>query len=510
MYNDDLAETEEYNLIDDVADDIQVDQNLDDILADNGNLSKNLVSRVESFLVNEIGLTKGEKIVLAVSGGVDSVAMLDVMHKISGRYDYKLIIAHYNHGLRGRKSNEDEKFVKELAEKYKLPYHTSKGKVKQYAKKKSYSIELAARNLRYIFLERIARTFGSSIVATAHNLNDTVESFLLNLMRGTGITGLSGIPPIRSLGKNVTLIRPVIMFKKEEMKSYAMENKLAWREDESNSLLNFTRNRIRKKLIPQIETDFNPAFADVIYRTANLFRGADEFISEYVRSQLDLVVCDKSFNRFSLRIPLFLTYSDFIQGEIIQSSMAKHFQVQGINLKSVDKVISLVNSTVGSILELNAQIRVIRDRQDLIFIRKSHESQLNIEINKVGEYKTPNFSLKLREIPRNKAKFNENVLIEYLDMDLVPSKLILRNWAPGDSFTPLGSKGKMKISDFLINEKVSLADKSSIYVLATKTDIIWVCGMRLSDKYKITDSTSHVLKAEIKMHNKEAPRDEQQ
>jgi tRNA(Ile)-lysidine synthase len=456
---------------------------------------KDFYSRLKNYLENTLYIEDKSEILIAVSGGIDSVVLLDAMCVLSEKHNYKLIVAHFNHSLRGKASNEDEIFVRHLAENYKLPFHHSKGKVKQFAEKNSNSIEQAARILRYLFFERTARSIHSSLVATAHTADDSAETFLMNLIRGTGLTGLSGIPEKRPLSKNVSIIRPFLFLKKQDLKEYARLRNLSWREDESNSLLNFTRNKIRHELLPKLVNDFSPAIVDIINRTSKLFNGADEFIDEYVKNAVSDILTDKGSDRFSINIPLLQTFSEFIQGEIIQSALNKHFQMQPLSLQTIDRILDLQNSPVGSICEIMKQAIVLRDRQQLIFSRTRQENKCNMLIERTGVFKAGRFRLTLSEVNKKKVKFALDPKIEYFDMDLLPIMLTLRNWRDGDTFQPLGMAGTVKVSDYLTNEKIPLIDKPNVLVLSTKSDIVWICGKRASDKFKVTESTKKYIKA---------------
>ncbi len=458
---------------------------------------RKIVNAVEDIFRNEFFLEKDSSIVIAVSGGVDSVVLLDTMSYIADKLTYNLHIAHYNHGLRDDTADRDEKFVSLLAKKYDLPFQSSKGRVRQFAEKKSLSIEHAARILRYMFLERVARTSDSAFVATAHTSDDSAETFLMNLLRGSGLTGLSGIPSKRALGKNVTLIRPLIELTKEDIIKYAGIRKLKWQEDETNSLMYYTRNKVRHDLIPKLQKDFSPAIVQIINRTAKLIHGADEFINDYVKTQLVNIVIDKSSERFALSVPLIQTFPDFIQGEIIQNALQKHFQMQAVSMNDVDNILDLKESSVGSTYQIADQVVVLRDRKKLLFARKPAEEKYYKEIDKEGLFEIGEFKLELKKVTKRQVKFKDDSLTEYFDMELLPKKMYLRSWEPGDSFVPLGMDGRVKISDYLINQKVPLIDKPKIIVLATREDIIWVCGHRISDKFKVTDETTRYLRGKF-------------
>lgn len=456
-----------------------------------------LLKKVENFLINEMLIDSSTKIIVAVSGGVDSVTLLDALAVFADKYKFQLFVAHFNHNLRAENSNRDAEFVKKLAKEYALPFHTANGKVKKFSEKNSISIETAARILRYNFFERISRSLNADFVATAHTANDSVETFFINLFRGSGLTGLCGIPLRRQFIKDVLLVRPLIDLKKNELIEYAKIRNLQWNEDETNSLLNFTRNKIRLDLIPKLENEFNPAIIDVINRTTKLLQGADRIIHQYVKRNLPLIVENVSNDSFAFNISIFQTFDKFIQGELIQTAFLKYFRQPPPNLSKIDRILQLVNSETGSMFEITKSISVAKDRNLLVFYRRKVFQEINLIINKVGSYKINGKTIILNEVPKKDVKISNNPNIEYLDFDLVPSVLYIRNWKSGDTFQPLGMENQVKVSDFLTNQKISFLERPNVLVLCSKNDIIWLIGKRINDKFKITENTKKILKLEI-------------
>jgi tRNA(Ile)-lysidine synthase len=456
----------------------------------------NFLARLEKKLLKDLYLDKESTVLLAVSGGVDSIVLLDAMRILAEKYDFYIVVAHYNHNLRGKSADSDEAFTGGIARKYDLEFSSAKGNVKKYAMKKSISLEHAARVLRYQFLERTARNFHCEYIATAHTSDDSAETFLLNLIRGSGLTGLSGIQSKRPLGKNVILVRPLIDFRKDELIAYAQRRKLEWHEDESNYMLNYTRNRIRHELLPMLR-QFNPSISDVINRSAELFQGADEFISNHIKIAIENVVFDKKPDRISLKISLLETFNVFLQGELIKLALDKHFQVPGASLSMVDRIINLMNSETGTIFEINNELIAFKDRDTIIISRKSIFTEINASVIRTGIFKFGDYTLKLEEVPKSNVNISDDKNIEYFDLELVPAILSVRNWKDGDAFIPLGMIGTMKVSDFLTNVKVSLVDKPDVLVLSSKSEILWVIGQRINDRFKVTDSTQKFLRAEI-------------
>lgn len=457
----------------------------------------NLLTKFKEIIYKEFLIPKGSQILIAVSGGVDSIVLLDLFANISEENNLALKILHYNHRLR-KDAETDEKFVLDLAAKYNIKAYSSSGDVLGYASANGLSLEQAGRTLRYRYFENMAKNLNAQYIATAHTMDDSVETFFLNLFRGSGLTGLSGIPSSRQLSKNLQIIRPLLRSKKEELIEYARARKLEWREDETNQMYNYTRNKIRLDLIPKLKNDYNPSVIDVINRASKIFSGADEFIKKHIATTLKNYVKKKNNNRFSINISLLKSLDDFLQGEIIQSAVTTIFKTQNLNMQTIDRIVSLMDSPIGSRVEISNRIITFKDRDRLIFVKDFEVNKFNISISKTGTYEVGDYILTLEEVKKKDIVFSEDPSEEFFDYDLIPGILHIRNWEEGDNFNPLGMNGTMKISDFLINLKIPLLDKYNIMVLTTKTEIIWVCGFRISNKFKITDGTKRFLKVSLK------------
>ena len=461
---------------------------------------QNFYREIEKFISNEMVLETGSKVLIGVSGGVDSVVLLDVMANLSDKYKFSVYVAHYNHKLRGKASDEDEKFVRNLAASYNIPYYWQNGKVQQYSTKNNISIEESARILRYLFFERISRQINADFLVTAHTADDSTETFLLNLFRGSGLTGLSGIPARRQFIKNVILFRPFIMLKKQKLIEYANKRKLEWHEDESNSTEKYTRNKIRNDLIPKLKKDYSPGIVDTINRASKLIQAADKIIHDYVKTHLPSVLVDISNDRVSIKISLFKTFDEFIRGEMLQVVLAKYFRLLPPSMNIIDRILKLCNSNTGAICEITNNIFAIRDRQVITITRKTTNIKVNKTINKTGVFNIDNLTFVLKEVKLNEIEYNNKPNIEYFDFNKISKELTIRSIEPTDEFIPLGMDNSIKINDFLSNEKVSILDKPNILVMETSDkEIIWVCKMRISNKFKIIkNQTKRILKIEIK------------
>lgn len=447
-----------------------------------------------------------EKIVCAVSGGVDSVVLLDALAQLSHEHGYELVVAHFNHRLRGDAADRDEKFVRSLAKQYGLPFFGGAGDVMDYAANNRMSIETAARELRYRYFEYVLRQTGSTTLALAHTADDVAETVLMNLLRGSGLTGLCGMPARRSFGRKTFLVRPLLQFKKEQLKQYAALRELTWHEDESNTLLQHTRNKVRHQLLPLLQQEYSPAVSDTLNRTARLLQGADELVSQTVSNVMPQVIAESGSGRILLSVSALASHTPFLQGEIIQRAVQEHFSLPGLTLDTTERILHLLISEAGARHDINRQLCAIRDREHIVIALRNNVNDVNLKVEKNNEYTIGDKIFSIHETLRRDAKFTDEPTVEYIDADLLPYRLTLRTWQQGDTFQPLGMKGTVKVSDFLTNQKVAVMEKSSALVLCTATDIVWVCGMRISDKFKVTRTTQKIVRLEYIKRPKEGGR----
>ncbi len=442
----------------------------------------------------------GERVLVAVSGGIDSTVLFHMMLKLSEQMRLKLGIVHFDHGLRDS-SKDDAAFVLELAKEHRLKAYIGKGDVRKMAEEKSQSLEEAARKARYNFIERIAKRHRFTVVLTAHNADDNTETFLINMLRGSGITGLSGIPPVRMLAKGVLLARPLLGVERKEIERYAKLNEIEWREDETNKSPDFTRNRVRHELVPMLR-EFNPNIINTLNATTAIMRSFDNFIGHSVDHAVQQIVKSSSDERVELHLNQLKHYVPAIQGEVLQRVVSETFELPPISFDAVERVLGLLWKETGTIIELGNNLGVLRDR-DLLIIRRDPPPLKRIERKfQPGEtVQADSIRLETEVLKKGKEKFVRDRMIEFVDSGKLSGKLTLRTWRDGDRFMPIGMQGEKKVSDFLIDQKVSRDEKRSVCVLVDGDKIIWVCGMRIDDRYKVTSDTKEVLRLELKHGN---------
>jgi tRNA(Ile)-lysidine synthase len=447
---------------------------------------------LHSFLtyINEQKLFNStDKILLTVSGGKDSVTLFDLFcgaNRSDGRFHFA--VAHCNFQLRGEDSNEDELFVENLCKKKGITFHSIRFETKKFVKENNVSTQMAARTLRYEWFEHIRQEFGYKFIATAHHLNDSIETVLLNLTKGTGITGLRGILP-----KKDFIIRPLLFASREQIDSYVADNQIVWREDSSNASDDYQRNLLRHQVVPllkKINPNFDETFARNLERLqaveADFRRNLSYFKTTVMREENEIIFLKIANIQYYDAAAYFLE-------ELLKDFGFNYFQAKEI-FHSLDGISGkLFHSSTHTLL---------KDREDLIITNLSEISNQQYLVDTINDeyvlaFEGKKLLFSVIEIADFEADFTRNSTMLLADYDKIVFPLMLRRWQEGDWFVPLGMKGRKKISDFLIDKKVSMNLKKIIFLLTSQDKVIWVVGHRTDDMFKITDSTKRVLKVEI-------------
>jgi tRNA(Ile)-lysidine synthase len=428
--------------------------------------------------------TQVDKIIVAISGGLDSIVLTHLFNSIQ----QPVVLAHCNFQLRGDESHRDEQFVRDLAEKWKLPLQVEQYDTEAYASEKKVSIQVAARQLRYDFFERLRMQLASPgkrvLIATAHHANDAVETMLLHLFRGTGIDGLRGIPV-----KNGPVIRPLLFATRQDIERYAGICQLSWVEDSSNLKEDYARNYIRHTIIPAINGQF-PTVINNLVGTIEKMNDAAGLYHEMVDIRLKkMVVLEGEIQKIPVKKLEKIHYSNTLLWEWI-----KPF---GFSDGQVGEVLKLCTAGNGSYIA-SASHRIIRNRAWLLLVPATTEKEapfivmdeLPVKV-KFGngmlmDVKNANFIPSLHAVSKQPNEV-------HIDAGLIKFPLILRPWKPGDYFYPLGMVKKKKVARFLIDQKVSPLDKGNTWVLESDRRIIWLVGYRIDDRFKITNKTASVI-----------------
>ncbi len=439
---------------------------------------------LEAFLTYINGqnlFEKDQKILLATSGGIDSAVMCDLFSKAKLNF----AIAHCNFGLRSEESDADEVFVKKLSIKYKVSFFTTTFETSSYAENNGISIQMAARNLRYTWFEEIRQKNEFDYIATAHHQNDSIETLLLNLAKGTGITGLHGILPKRG-----RLIRPLLFAKKDQIFEYVVDNQLVWREDSSNESVKYQRNYIRQELVPKF-IELNPNFEETIQRTIEKVKAMDElFQYNYQKFKAENLIFKDEV--------IFLPFGSLLKNSLLKIYFIEIFADFNFNY---DQSIQIIESVIGQAGKtfISPTHVLVKDREAFVITSKNILEEFGtkeIELEQLDNQIITFDDLKLKSTiaeysPTTNLKTNKKTAT--LDFETLKSPLKIRKWKEGDWFCPLGMNKKKNVSDLLNSEKVPLNIKKNVKVLTSNGSIIWVVGYRIDNRFKITDKTKKMI-----------------
>ncbi|MCB9055747.1 MAG: tRNA lysidine(34) synthetase TilS [Chitinophagales bacterium] len=419
-----------------------------------------------------------DELLLAVSGGVDSVVLCELCQQAG----YQFSIVHCNFKLRGEESDRDEKFVKELGEKYGVEVKVKRFDTEQYANEKRLSIQEAARNLRYQWFEELINQPTDQPInhlLTAHHADDNIETLLMHFFRGTGLHGLTGIPM-----KNDFIRRPLLSFSKEELLAFAKEHQLEYVEDSSNESSKYTRNFFRNELLPAISKVY-PQVKQNLQDNIDRFTEIEK-LYQLTTSQLLSKLCRSKENEIHVPVKQLMGYNN---RALIYALISKY----GFSEKQVDEIEKLSQSDTGKyITSPDDQYRIIKHRHWFIISRTNTQLSQNIiiEVNdkKIDfEEGTLKFETTLNQQPQTSSQ------VACLDKKNIQYPLLLRKWKTGDYFYPLGMRKKKKLARFFIDNKLSKTEKENAWVLEADKRIIWVIGQRIDDRFKLTDQTKEIL-----------------
>lgn len=439
-----------------------------------------MLERFHRYIKENKLFDPGDRILVGVSGGVDSVVLLDLLC-IAG---YSVAIAHCNFKLRSEDSDADEAFVERLASKYNLPLYTTSFDTKEYARENGISIEMAARELRYRWFETIRSGKNYQWICVAHHRDDQIETFFLNLSRGTGLTGLTGMSII-----NDKIIRPLLFASRKEIEQYSRDNQLEFREDLSNSNLDYQRNKIRHQVLPIME-QLNPSFREGLIHTISNLQDSLKIESHEIENAWDDVAEQKGED-------FYLSIDQLKELDPLSSYLHHFLKKFHFNSDVVKEIALSLESGSGKKFYSHSH-QLVRDREFLIVRKIGIEDQSVYYLDETCS--ELNFPVKMKiSILEKKYKFEipDSVRIGCIDLEKIQFPLTIRRWRQGDSFRPLGMSGEKKLSDLFIDLKMSLPEKESAWILANGDDIVWVIGRRLDDRYKITPKTKNIFRMEL-------------
>jgi tRNA(Ile)-lysidine synthase len=493
-----------------------------------------LQERVESSVARHFLFGPGQKILVAVSGGLDSMVLLDVLYRSSIKNRCALTVAHFNHRLRGKSSDADERLVRTTARQLGLPFLCDSAKVKSFARVGGMSLEMAGRKLRHEFLSRSARRLGIRTIALAHHADDQLELFFLRLLRGSGGEGLSGMKWRNRSPVNpaIELVRPLLDATKSELRAYAVAMGVAFREDATNASLDIARNRVRQELLPLLRKRYQPAIAKTLLRTMDLVAAESEYVTMAALEWLTRMRKGSATSFESLPVAL---QRRTLQLQLLELGVAPEFDLieklrsgagvpvtlqqeersvaqgqsgasrrKGIpGLAQAPKVRNRVRGSAEDAHEERmASYRAIRDERGIVSLKQS--ANFEFQPNSVGLHLAEGKG----EVIFDGVKFSWAITIEkptraartpggteIFDADKVGPRVVLRHWRPGDRFQPIGMGKTVKLQDFFTNEKVARARRHELIIAETvQREVFWIEDLRIAERFKLTGRTIRRLK----------------
>ena len=443
----------------------------------------------------------GLRVLVAVSGGPDSVALLHILYRLRLEWDLHLGVAHFDHGLRGEASAEDARFVAGLARDLDLPLHGGEGDVRGLAQAKKISLQMAARQLRLDFLHQVRSDHAYERVALGHTADDQVELFFLRLLRGAGTEGLKGMWPCTPAG----LVRPLLAVGKEVLLAWLQQEKLPHREDLSNLSRRYLRNRVRLDLVPQLQRDYNPRLKTAVWRLMSILQEDERLLAETTEAALNTVAHWIAPDWAALSIPGLLALSPGLQARLIRRILGSFLSHQEVTSSQVKNLTDLAQGERSGGAMIFGNCQVARAGQELHFFPPlpPPPEPYATPLAELGTVISPDgWRLESRDLsePRTGGR-PASPTLAWLDYDRISFPLTLRPALPGDRFWPEGARGTKKMQDFLVDAKIPRWLRPHLPLVISGESIIWVPGLRLADPVKVTPETSRVLELALSPAN---------
>lgn len=468
-----------------------------------------LLDMVNSW-AEEYGVLKsGTLIVAGVSGGADSVCLLDILHRLGKTKGFSVVAVHVNHMLRGLEADEDENFVRELCNRYGIPLKVFREDVAAYAEKNSCSVEEAGRIVRYSSMEKVLKEQGAAYIAVAHHRDDQAETVFLNILRGTGLDGLCGMSDI-----NGRIIRPLLRAGRSEIMEYIERNGLSFRTDSSNYENIYLRNVIRNVIFPEIKNRTGTDISARLVRMQELLRADRDFLNLFAEKEFNDILVLENDEKVVLKRDKLKKIHPAVSGRIIRIAWERvSGSLRRLESVHVNSILNIISKDGNRTAELPQGIKVIAEYDRVEFSAESKREKAELPVYKisvpsVAEFPGFNIRVETEIFTRNEyvekfgriKKTKENSLIQLFDYDKIKEGIYIRVRMPGDVFHPYNSSGKKKLKEFFIDQKIPKNIRGNIPLLADGKNIIWVVGYRTADNYKIDDSTETILYVNITLH----------
>ncbi|WDV45540.1 tRNA lysidine(34) synthetase TilS [Clostridiaceae bacterium M8S5] len=450
---------------------------------------------VYKTIMDEKLILPGDKLVIGVSGGPDSMALLCVLKSIQKLIEFSMVAVHINHGVRGKEANMDERYVKDITQKWSIPYYSKRVNMNEYARLRKLSSEEAGRELRYQFFNEVLKIEKADKIAVAHNRNDQAETLIMRFLRGTGIEGLKGM---QYEVNNV--IRPLLDVDRSIIEKYCNQNKLFARIDKTNLEPIYGRNKIRLELIPYIENNINKGIINTMNRTSKIMGIDDDFINNIARYEYSKICITNHDQTIEFDICKFKGLHTAIKSRVIRIGIKEMYgDNKNIELKHVENMIEFIeNATAGRIHESAKGIELVKKYKTCLMRKKvakkksAYKNKLEINSNNYNNNFKTNIVIEVKDIQNFDIKYKHR-FIKYIDYDKIKGDLYIRNRKSGDKFIPFGMKGSKKLKDYFIDNKIPREKRDNIPIIEDDENIIWVVGYRLSDLYKVDEGTKRIL-----------------
>ncbi len=460
-----------------------------------------LYKKVMSYIKDNNLIKSGDKILVALSGGPDSVCLLNILYNLKDKLGIEIGAAHLNHMLRDKDAFEDEEYVKELCKSLNIPCFVKRVDINEYSKEKKMSSEMAGRDARYSFFEEVIKEHGYNKIATAHNANDQAETILFRLMRGSGIEGLCGIKVSRD-----NIIRPILCLSRKEVEDYIEINKLNPRIDKTNFEKIYNRNKIRLDMIPYIKENFNEDIIQTLNRMSVLLQKDNEYIEKSAGSFYERY-CIEQPDYFIIKKEMFDNH-EAVLTRVIRCALTNFSKTHyDFEMKHIYEICNLAKNNSGKSIDLPNKIYAENIYGDIYIKEKSiiNNGSLknDITINKsdINGFKIDfqNYNIEFSVISNDLSlNFKKSKFIKYFDFDKIDNFISIRNRKNGDKIIPLGMNGSKKLKDIFIDMKIPKEERDCIPLLCLDDNISWIVGIRVSEEYKITNKTKNILKVIVK------------
>lgn len=456
---------------------------------------KDLLETVRDFMRRHRMVQSGDKVLVAVSGGADSVALLDILNRLREELHIRLHVAHLNHSLRGADSDEDARFVEALCSDLGIPFTGGTEDVRAFVREQGLSSEEGARIVRYRFLENVAEQVGAARIATGHTADDQAETVLFRLLRGSGVKGVGGMHPVRE----ERFIRPLLAVRRWEIEQYLTGRRRVFRCDRSNEDPAFTRNRIRWELLPFLRERFNPNIVRTLVRAAAILRDEDDFAERETARALEQIAKKREKRKIVLDLPAFLEYHRALRRRLIRRICGELAQSPGF--EETERMMRLASGQ-GGMLRAASGIRVQRVQNALLF-KLGETPAFRYTVPMEDGLALPELEARLitsvfPRVSSEEASWRSDGACAFFDRDTLTGALTVRNREPGDRIQPFGMKGHKKVKDLLMDRKIPRILRDEAPVLCDAEKIIWVIGMATSEVCRVRSRTERVLKVAFK------------